>query len=153
MLWGKAHYLHWISKWLQHTWNWMGRWSRICKCVFSPFIHKRELNFEKHIIITVIMRMVTTWSGPVLDYLSISNLMNGRCYPALTAQTCQVSGLKGTQAEGQAGVPEPMFLSIESSKIKCTVIYYLFFFFFAITQTLVFQSRFEFSLEKDGKRT
>ena len=31
--------------------------------------------------------------------------------------------------------------------------YILSFFFFAITQTLVFQSRFEFSLEKDGKRT
>ena len=73
--------------------------------------------------------------------------------PCFTAQTCQVSGLKGTQVEGQAGVPEPMFLSIESSKIKCTVIYYLFFFFFAITKTLFFQSRFELSLEKDGKRT
>lgn len=71
--------------------------------------------------------------------------------PCFTAQTCQVSGLKGTQVEGQAGIPEPMFLSIESSKIKCTVIYYLFL--FVIIKTLVFQSRFELSLEKDGRKT
>lgn len=70
----------------------MGKLDR--KYAFSPLIQKRELNFEKHAITAIVTRMVTTLSGPALDYLSISYLMSRRYYPTLQLRQARYLGSK-----------------------------------------------------------